>query len=89
MMKVMFLCTGNTCRSQTAEGFAKVLGKDLMEVRSAGLTPAGVVHPRSITVMKQAGIDISSRTSEKIDHELLEQVDIIVTLGGNAEAPVP
>ena len=89
MKKVMFLCTGNTCRSQMAEGFAKELGKGLIESYSAGLMPAGVVHPRAIAVMKEAGIDISGQKSKGIDPELLGTMDIIVTLCGNAEASCP
>lgn len=89
MIKVMFLCTGNTCRSQMAEGFAKGLGKGLIEPFSAGLMPTGVVHPRAIAVMKEAGMDISSQKSKAIDPELLGKMDIIVTLCGNAEALCP
>jgi arsenate reductase len=89
MTRVMFLCTGNTCRSQMAEGFARELGKDLIEAYSAGLMPAGVVHPRAVTVMTEAGIDISSQKSKAIDTGLLEKMDIVVTLCGNAEASCP
>ena len=89
MTKIMFLCTGNTCRSQMAEGFARELGKGLIEPYSAGLMPAGVVHPGAIAVMKEAGIDISSQKSKAIDPELLGKMDIIVTLCGNAEASCP
>jgi len=89
MKKIMFLCTGNTCRSQMAEGFAKELGKGLIAAHSAGLMPAGVVHPRAIAVMKEAGIDISGQKSKAIDPELLGKMDIIVTLCGNAEASCP
>jgi arsenate reductase (thioredoxin) len=89
MTKVMFLCTGNTCRSQMAEGFARQLGKNLIVPHSAGLMPAGVVHPRALAVMKEAGIDISNQTSKAIDRNLLGKMDIIVTLCGNAEASCP
>ena len=89
MKKIMFLCTGNACRSQMAEGFARELGKDLMESYSAGLMPADVVHPRAITVMKEVGIDISSQTSKAMDLKLLGKMDAIVTLCGNAEASCP
>lgn len=89
MKKVMFLCTGNTCRSQMAEGFAKQLGKGLIEAYSAGLMPAGVVHPRAIAVMTEAGVDISGQGSKGIDPDLLRKMDIIVTLCGNAEASCP
>lgn len=89
MTKVMFLCTGNTCRSQMAEGFARRLGKDLIEAYSAGLMPAGIVHPRAIAVMKEAEVDISTQTSKAIDTDLLTKMDIIVTLCGNAEVSCP
>jgi arsenate reductase len=89
MTKAMFLCTGNTCRSQMAEGFARELGKGSIAAYSAGLMPAGVVHPRAIAVMKEAEIDISGQKSKAIDSELLGKMDIIVTLCGNAEASCP
>ena len=89
MKKVMFLCTGNTCRSQMAEGFARELGEGIIEPCSAGLMPAGVVHPLAIRVMAEAGIDISGQRSTGIDTDLLQKMDIIVTLCGNAEASCP
>jgi arsenate reductase len=89
MTEVMFLCTGNTCRSQMAEGFARKLGKGLIEAYSAGLMPAGVVHPKAVAVMKELGIDIPSQKSKGIDPELLKKMDIIVTLCGNAEVSCP
>lgn len=89
MKKVMFLCTGNSCRSQMAEGFARELGKGIIETHSAGLMPAGTVHPRAIAVMNEAGIDISHHKSKTIDPKLMEKMDIIVTVCGNAEASCP
>jgi len=88
MKKVMFLCTANSCRSQMAEGFAKELGKGLLEVYSAGLFAAGV-HRRAIAVMKEIGIDISRQKSKEINEELLRQMDLVITLCGNAEASCP
>ena len=88
MLKVMFLCTGNSCRSQMAEGFAREYGKGLIEPYSAGLMAAGV-HPRAIAVMKELGIDISNQNSQEIDEELLNQMDVIITLCGHAEASCP
>lgn len=85
----MFLCTGNSCRSQIAEGFARELGKGLIEAYSAGIMPVGVVHPRAIAVMKEEGIDISGQRSKGIDPELLRNMDMIITLCGNAEASCP
>jgi arsenate reductase len=88
MLKIMFLCTGNSCRSQMAEGFARELGKGLVEPYSAGLIAAGV-HPRAIAVMKEIGIDISGQTSQEIDDLMLGKMDAVITLCGNAEEACP
>src|SRR3972149_12131352 len=88
MKKVMFLCTANSCRSQMAEGFAKEFGKGLIEVHSAGLMSVGAQR-RAIAVMKEIGIDISKQNSKEIDEKLLREMDIIVTLCGNAEETCP
>lgn len=86
--KIIFLCTGNSCRSQMAEGFMLAeAGRD-WEVLSAGVIAAGV-HPRAIAVMKEIGIDISKQASDAIDPELLNKMDVIITLCGNAEAACP
>ncbi|MFZ5907343.1 MAG: arsenate reductase (thioredoxin) [Nitrospirota bacterium] len=87
-MKIMFLCTGNSCRSQMAEGFARELGKELIEAYSAGLNPQGV-NPRAVAVMKEAGIDISQQTSKSIDEELLKKMDVLITLCDNAAEACP
>ncbi len=89
MLKVMFLCTGNTCRSQMAEGFARELGKGIITPFSAGTRPAGIINPYAIAVMKEAGIDISSQTSKNIAASLMNNMDMIVTLCGKAEASCP
>ena len=88
MLKVMFLCTGNSCRSQMAEGFARELGRGIIEPHSAGLMAAGI-HPRAIAVMKESGIDISGQTSKEIDETLLGKMDMVITLCGNAEDACP
>lgn len=88
MLKVMFLCTGNSCRSQMAEGFARELGKGLIEAHSAGLFPAGV-HPRAAAVMREAGIDISRQYSKSIDEQLLRSMDAVITLCDNAAEACP
>jgi arsenate reductase len=88
MTKVMFLCTGNSCRSQMAEGFARVLGKGIIEPYSAGLKPAGV-NEKAEQVMKEVGIDISHQTSKSIDEQLLKKMDIIITLCDNAAEACP
>ena len=88
MMKVMFLCTGNACRSQMAEGFAREFGKGIIEPFSAGLMAAGL-HPRAVAVMNEIGIDISGQKSKTIDEKLLKTMDAVITLCGNAEEACP
>ncbi|MBE7680147.1 arsenate reductase (thioredoxin) [Paenibacillus sp. P13VS] len=85
---VYFLCTGNSCRSQIADGFLKALGSDKYEVRSAGLEAHGL-NPRAVQTMKEAGIDISNHTSDVIDPEILKQADYIITLCGHANDNCP
>ena len=88
MIRTMFLCTGNSCRSQMAEGFAREFGKGLIEPYSAGIIAAGV-NPRAVTVMKELGIDISKQQSEEINDALLKTMDIVITLCSNAEEACP
>ena len=71
-----------------AEGFARELGKGLIEPYSAGLIAAGV-NARAIAVLKEAGIDISKQKSEEINEDLLRTMDIVITLCGNAEESCP
>ena len=87
-LKVMFLCTGNSCRSQMAEGFARKLGAGQLEAHSAGLLAAGV-HPRAIEVMREAGIDISGHRSRTIDSGLLATMDVVITLCDHAAESCP
>jgi arsenate reductase len=86
--KVMFLCTGNSCRSQMAEGLARILGRDVLVPYSAGLLAAGV-HPRAIAVMREIGIDISKHKSKEIDEALLMSMDTVITLCSSAEEACP
>lgn len=88
MLRVMFLCTANSCRSQMAEGFAKFYGNGLLEVHSAGLF-ASMVHPMAIAVMRELGIDISNQQSKEIDKDLLRKMDVVITLCDNAEELCP
>jgi arsenate reductase len=88
LYKVMFLCTGNSCRSQMAEGLARELGNGTIEPYSAGLIPAGI-NPNAITVMNEIGIDISGQKSEAIDDDLSNKMDVIMTLCGHADAACP
>jgi len=86
--KVMFLCTGNSCRSQMAEGFAREFGKGLIEPYSAGLNPASL-NKRAVQVMKEIGVDISKQKSKPIDSILLSTMDIVITLCDNAAEACP
>jgi arsenate reductase (thioredoxin) len=88
MIRIIFLCTGNSCRSQMAEGFARELGKGLIEPYSAGLIAAGV-NTRAIAVMKETGIDISGQESKEIDAGLLRTMDMVITLCNNAAEACP
>ena len=64
--RILFLCTGNSCRSQMAEGLLRTYHDDCCEALSAGAKPAGYVHPRAVTVMAELGIDISPQLSKSI-----------------------
>jgi arsenate reductase len=86
--KVMVLCTGNSCRSQMAEGFLREMGRGRVEAHSAGLMPAGV-HPRAAAVMKELGIDITGQRSKAIDPELLNSMDLVVTVCDLASEACP
>ncbi len=88
MKKVLFLCTGNSARSQMAEGFLKTLGAGRFEAYSAGITPVGI-NPRAIEVMSEAGIDISNQTSDAISSALLGKIDLLITLCGDARENCP
>ncbi len=88
MFKVMFLCTGNSCRSQMAEAIAKKQAAGLIEPFSAGLIPVGI-NRYAIKVMQKIGIDISGQQSKPINENLLRQMNIIITLCGDAEASCP
>jgi arsenate reductase len=86
---VLILCTGNSCRSHLAEGILRAAAGDLIEVASAGSKPAGYVHPKSIEVMKEIGIDISGHTSKHLEEFLNRNVDTVITVCGNADQVCP
>ena len=83
-----FLCTGNSCRSQMAEGWAKKHLGDDWNVYSAGIEAHGL-NPNAVKAMNEAGIDISKQTSDIIDPTLLNQSDLVVTLCGDAADRCP
>jgi len=85
---ILFLCTGNACRSQIAEGWAKHLGGDRVDILSAGIEAHGK-NPRAIAIMKDAGIDISDQESTKVTPEMLAQTTLLVTVCGHADEHCP
>ncbi len=87
-MKVLILCTGNSCRSQMAHGFLQSFDKEL-EVFSAGTEPANQVNPRAIQVMKEVGIDISNHKPKNVDIYLNDTWDYVITVCGGANETCP
>jgi len=85
---ILFLCTGNSCRSQIAEGWAKRIGGDSVVVQSAGIEAHGK-NPRAIEVMQEIGIDISGQESTIVDDTMLQNVDVVVTVCGHADEQCP
>ena len=86
---ILVLCTGNSCRSHMAEGFLRVAVEDAADVFSAGSKPAGYVHPLSIKVMAEAGVDISAHTSKHMNDFLPRRIDVVITVCGNADQVCP
>lgn len=87
-LKVLFLCTGNSCRSQMAEGWAHALKSDSIEAYSAGVDPHGM-NQRAIAVMKEAGVDITGQRSKHVDELKAVPFDYVVTVCGHANETCP
>jgi len=86
--KILILCTGNSCRSQMAEGFLKSFDPEL-EVYSAGTKPADKVNPKAVQVMKEVGIDISNGIPEDVEKYLSQEFDYVITVCDNAKETCP
>jgi arsenate reductase len=86
--RILFLCTGNSCRSQMAEGWAKHLGAGRVEVESAGIEAHGK-NPRAIAVMREAGVDISTQESTRVTDDMIRRADVVVTVCGHADEHCP
>ena len=86
--KILFLCTGNTCRSQMAEGFARALKGDVIEAYSAGVEPHGM-DPRAVQVMAEAGVDIRGGRSKHVDELKDVRFDYVVTVCDHAKETCP
>ena len=87
-MKILILCTGNSCRSQMAHGFVQAIDSSF-QVFSGGTHPAPRVNPRAVDVMKEAGIDISSHTPTNVSEYLDEEWDYVITVCGGANESCP
>ena len=85
---IYFICTGNSCRSQMAEGWGKKILGEHWNVYSAGIETHGV-NPKAIEAMQEVDIDISNHTSDLIDNNILKQSDLVVTLCSDADANCP
>lgn len=84
--KIAFICTGNSCRSQMAEGFAKKIASDLFDIYSAGTEPAGEVNPMAVSVMKEKSIDISGQ-KPKLLRDIPDFINFIITMGCGVACP--
>ena len=87
-LKVLFLCTGNSCRSQMAEGWARALKGDGLETYSAGIETHGL-NPNAVRVMAEAGVDISTHRSKRVDELAAVPFDVVVTVCGHANETCP
>ena len=87
-MRILILCTGNSCRSQMAEGFLKSFDADL-QVVSAGTEPSKHIHPKAVQVMKEVGIDISAGFPKNVDQFLDHSFDYVITVCDNARETCP
>lgn len=87
-MRILILCTGNSCRSQMAEAFLRSFDPAL-EVMSAGTEPSDRVHPRAVEVMKEVGIDLSDHFPQKVDEYLADPFDYVITVCGHAQENCP
>jgi arsenate reductase (thioredoxin) len=88
MKKILVLCTGNSCRSQIAEGYLRYFAGDKAEVYSAGIETHGV-NPRAIETMKEDGIDISNHTSNNVNEYSQVEFDFVITVCDNAKENCP
>jgi len=84
--KIAFVCVGNSCRSQMAEGFAKTLGGDVLDVYSAGTHPSSGVNETAIAVMKEKGIDISAHKPKLLD-DIPSVMNILISMGCGVVCP--
>lgn len=87
-LRILFLCTGNSCRSQMAEAYARSLGGDRVQVRSAGIEAHGQ-NARAIQVMGEVGLDLRGQTSDVVTEAWIADSDLVVTVCGHADEQCP
>lgn len=87
-MNILYVCTGNSCRSQIAEGLTRHLSGEPISVRSAGLEAHGL-NPNAVAAMQAVGIDISNQSSSILDDEAIAWADVVVTVCGHADEHCP
>ena len=87
-LRILFLCTGNSCRSQMAEGLCRTLRDDRIDAYSAGIETHGL-NPSAVSVMAEIGVDISSHRSETLDDLDVDDFDYVVTVCGHAHESCP
>jgi protein-tyrosine-phosphatase len=87
MKKVLFVCIENSCRSQIAEAFAKILGSGVMEPYSSGSRPSGIVNPKAVASMKEVGYDLSSHKSKSLSDIPDIEYDYVITMGCGDACP--
>lgn len=88
MKKVLVLCTGNSCRSQIAEGYLRLLAGDQAMIKSAGVETHGL-NPRAVAIMEEDGVDISGYTSNHVDEYAAIDFDFVITVCDNAKERCP
>ena len=86
--RVLFLCTGNSCRSQMAEGWSRAMWSDRLQAYSAGIETHGL-NPNAVKVMAEAGVDISGHRSKRVDDLMDVEFDLVVTVCGHAHETCP
>lgn len=86
--RILFLCTGNSCRSQIAEGWTRYLGKESVKVNSAGIKAHGI-NPRTILIMQESGIDITGQSSKVVAPDMIKWANLVITVCGDADESCP
>lgn len=87
MKKILFVCIENSCRSQMAEAFARMYGKDIIEAYSSGSRPSGVVNKKAVSAMAETGYDLSSHTSKSLNDIPDIEYDRVITMGCGDACP--